>query len=658
MKIIRMELSNFKKVQHLVFEPNGEDRWILGKNGTGKTTIADAFYWVLTNKTSNDKRCEDDIKLKDKDGNAAVDHGLEHSVEIVLDLNGKQLTLSKVFQENWVKTRGSATEEHDGHKTSCFIDGVQKSLKDYTAFIEKKIAPVEILKMVSFTSYFCNMSWKKQRETLLNICGNISEEEIIESNEELKDLKTFLNGKTVNDFISIIKNDKKKINEQLDNIPSRIDEATKALPVIKDLSKEALQIELKNLTMEQDKLRDKIAGIKSGKEVSIKEAERSKIETAMEKIKQEFNRKNNKQNIDDENKIGKLNNQKQKIIFEIQQNKAKISAYEQSISDIENDLQHSRNEYKKVHSKMFDDANTLCPTCGQNLPIEKIAQIKEKFNMDKSSKLEIIRADGKALSAKKAAKAAEIEKLTKSINDSKAFIEELDSNIATIQERTTTNTTEFVSYLSDDEYKKLKTANTVLFHEIQDIREKNIEVQNDLRSKIDQLNLDITARQEKIALFAQYDKGQARIKELKNQQQYLATEFETLDYKLSIAELFIKEQVSKITDNINSYFKVARFKLFDQQVNGGVNPCCEAITQDGSTYSTTMSNGEKVKIGLDICITLAKHYKLDIPVFVDNAEGVTDLPQTDNQQIRLIVSTADAELKIVNPTDIAKQAAA
>ncbi|WP_196595416.1 AAA family ATPase [Pectinatus frisingensis] len=663
MKLIKLTINNFKKTKHLVFEPNGDDQWVFGKNGTGKTTLADAFYWVLTNKTSRDKKCDEDIKLKDKQGNPMIDGGIDHTVELVLQLDdGHKITFGKSYAEKWTKQAGSADKAFGGHTTKYFIDSVSRSQKDYNAFIEKKICSIDILKIISSTSYFCNMPWKKQRETLVSICGDVSDDDVINSTPGLKELPGYLEEKTVNDFISVLKDRKKKVNEQLDKIPARIDEATKGLPDIEGLSKESLQVELNDFINQQSKARDEIAALQNGNAVAEKKKKLAEISTAMEKIKQAYDLKNNKQSIEDERKIGELENKKQQLKYDINTKRQQIDDANKGITTIDNKLVKIRADYKSMHATTFDESQTICPTCGQKLPEDKITLAKENFNLGRSKTLETIRSEGKSLATKKDALAIQIKDFSENILAVQIVIEQLDKDIAIINERKTSgtdNSTEFTSYLKDEKYQELRSEFTGLHSEIDQLQDSNIAAISKQRSLIDQLDLDISDRQKKLLTFEQYDKGQKRIAELKKQQQDLGTEYELLDYKNNLADLFIKNKVDMLTDKINSHFGIARFKLFDQQVNGGIAECCEAITTDGSTYGTTMSDGEKAKIGLDICLTLAKYYKLNVPMFIDNAEGITDIPDTDNQQIRLIVSAIDEELRITEPiVKIKKQAVA
>ena len=101
MKLISLELTNFKNIKYFVLESGGEDKNIYGKNGVGKTTLADAYYWLLTDKSSLDKKLDSDIKLADPvTGNPMQDGGIEHSVQAVVELENKnRIFLKKVYKE-------------------------------------------------------------------------------------------------------------------------------------------------------------------------------------------------------------------------------------------------------------------------------------------------------------------------------------------------------------------------------------------------------------------------------------------------------------------------------------------------------------------------------------------------------------------------------
>lgn len=651
MRLIRLDLQNFKKIPSIFIKPDGKDLWIFGKNGTGKTTIADAFYWILANKTSNDKRCDDDIKLKDKNGNAVMDGGIEHRVDMMLKLDtGKQITLSKVLAEKWVKSNGTAQKEYTGNTTTHYIDGVKKSQKDYNAFIEQNIGDISKIKMSSLTSYFNSMPWKKQREVLTSMCGDVSESDVIDTSDELKELQSYLDGKSVNDFIVMLTESKKQIREQLEVLPARIDEATKSLPDVSGLAKDALEVELKNSIYEQNKARDDIAALQNGSVLSELKSKAAALTTAMEQIKQDYDLADSQKAIDDVKNVGELDNKKQKIMYEIEQNRSKIVDNNTKIKKIDVDLVKARADYKSIYADSFGD-KTTCPTCGQELPADMIAAAKQKFNLDKSSKLEQARTTGKQLAAKKIALDNLIKKLSDDIANANKQIKIIDTDINNIKAKSDNvkQADDDNSYLKDIKYQELSKQYTEISKKTISVQEDNLGAITNIRSVIAQLDLDIAERQKKLLLFEQRDNGNKRIDELKNQQKDLVTEYGKIDYKLNLTQIFIKKQIEMLDSKINSKFKLARFKLFDKQINGTIVPCCEAITKDGATYGTTMSTGEQLKIGLDICTILAKHFNLNVPIFIDNAEGVTDLPDTDAQQIRLVVSQIDDKLRVTEP---------
>lgn len=654
MRLISLELTNFKNIKHFVLEADGEDKNIYGKNGVGKTTLADAYYWLLTDKSSLDKKLDDDIKIADKlTGNPIKDGGVEHTVSGVLELdNGRQVTLSKIYKEKWTKQNGRADKEFSGHVTDYLIDGVNRSKKEYTQYITDNICSIDVLKMVSSTVFFNSMAWEKQREILLGICGDISDHDVIASDERLAQLPIILQGKSINDFIDTAHARKKKINSELDKIPVRIDETTKQLDELGELpSREVLDIELKDLHQQQDRARGQISSIQNGSEVkrisnkideinnkitAIKNADKLEKETQLMAIKREyFSKKSTLDTIKNNIRVSK---------DMIEENNKTKQENTDKLSDL-------RSEYTKIFKSVFDEKQAICPTCGQVLPQEKIDEAIKNFNTNRANSLKQINETGKKLSIK-----------NKEIDDQKEALEERIKSLESHQEDFTAqlqnltvciekleNSSEPSSnYIDSEEYKNLRSELTGLNKDLNDIQTGNISKISSLNSTVTQLDLDINSRMEKLALITQAEKFKKRIEELKAQHKRLGAEFETLEQQLNLVQLFITNKVHMLSGKINTKFSFARFKLFKRQNNGGIKECCEAITANGAPYNSAMSNGERVKISIDICATLAGHYGVNLPIFVDNAESVTGMQDIDAQKILLIVSHHD-ELTVKEP---------
>lgn len=654
MKLISLELTNFKNIKHFVLEADGEDKNIYGKNGVGKTTLADAYYWLLTDKSSLDKKLDSDIKPADPvTGNPMQDGGIEHSVQAVVELENKnRIFLKKVYKEKWTKQNGRAEKEFSGHVTSYFINGAPRSKRDFNEFICENIADIEALKMVSSTVFFNNMAWKKQREILLDVCGDISDSDVIASDERLAQFPVILQGKSVNDFIAIAQERKRKINSELDKIPVRIDETTKQLDELGELpTREILENELKDLRKQQDRARGQISSIQNGSEVkriqnkideinnkitAIKNADKLEKETQLMAIKREyFSKKSTLDTIKNNIKVSK---------GMIEENNETKQENTDKLSDL-------RSEYTRIFKSVFDEKQAICPTCGQVLPQEKIDDAIKKFNTNRANSLKRINETGKKLSIEN----SEIDNINTDLAERIAMLESRqEKSISELQSLKTRieameNSVDTSSgYVDSEEYKNLRRELTGLNKDLNDIQTGNISKISSLNSTVTQLDLDINSRMEKLALIAQAEKFKARIEELKQQHKKLGEEFETLEQQLNLAQLFITSKVHMLTDKINSKFTIARFKLFEQQINGGISECCEAITANGAPYNSAMSNGERVKISLDICATLARHYGKNLPIFVDNAESVTGMQDIEAQKVLLIVSHHD-ELTVREP---------
>lgn len=654
MKLISLELTNFKNIKHFVLEAGGEDKNIYGKNGVGKTTLADAYYWLLTDKSSLDKKLDSDIKLADPvTGNPMQDGGIEHSVQAVVELENKnRIFLKKVYKEKWTKQNGRAEKEFSGHLTSYFINGAPRSKRDFNEFICENIADIDVLKMVSSTIFFNNMAWKKQREILLDVCGDISDSDVIASDERLAQFPVILQGKSVNDFIAITQERKRKINSELDKIPVRIDETTKQLDELGELpSREVLDIELKDLRQQQDRVRGQITSIQNGSELK-------KVANRIEQINNKIAELKSRDKLENETKLMKINreiyskrNTLDNIASNIKNYKDVIAKNEATKQENADKLSRLRKEYTVIFKSVFDEKQAVCPTCGQVLPQEKIDEAIKKFNTNRANSLKEINQSGKKLAIENKEIDNQNTELAKRIDvykqeqEKSIFeIKQLEAQVEVLKNQSDTSS----GYVDSEEYKNLRSELTGLNKDLNDIQSGNISKISSLNSTVTQLDLDINSRMEKLALIAQADKFKSRIEELKAQHKKLGTEFETLEQHLNLAQLFITSKVHMLTDKINSKFTIARFKLFEQQINGGISECCEAITANGAPYNSAMSNGERVKISLDICATLARHYGVNLPIFVDNAESVTGMQEIEAQKILLIVSHHD-ELTVKEP---------
>ena len=139
--------------------------------------------------------------------------------------------------------------------------------------------------------------------------------------------------------------------------------------------------------------------------------------------------------------------------------------------------------------------------------------------------------------------------------------------------------------------------------------------------------------------------AQQRIEDLREEARNAATALEAIEKMLYLAESFTRHKARFVEDSINSLFSMARFRLFREQANGGLEERCDVVF-NGVPY-IGLNNGAKINVGIDIINTLSRHYGVTVPLFVDNAESVTHLQMCGAQVIRLVVSENDKELRMV-----------
>ena len=648
MKISRLTLRNFKGIKEFVLNAMNGDANVYGDNATGKTTLFDAFIWLMFDKDSQNKK---DFQIKTLDATGKPIHYLNHEVEGIFEIDGRGVTLRKVYSEKWTKKRGSATEEFSGHTTDYYIDGVPVKKNEYTDQVSK-IAEENIFKLLTSPSYFNEqLHWQDRRKSLLEVCGDISDEDVIEANEKLRKLPEILKGRKLEDHRKVIAARRSEINKELEKIPVRIDEAQRSLPDVSGVEDlEKLSEEMKRLrTAVQDK-QSEIVRVQNGGKIAEKQKLIRELEGELIQL-----RNQQRGQVDQEvNEKRYAHNKSTEVSFKlrvaIRDLKLEIEANQNKITRIQSELPKLREEWKSIDEKQFEfhqDCN--CPTCGQALPETKLEDAREKaladFNFNKAEKLNKITATGKSKSDELKKYQAENDEIDNRMKDLEKVLTEEEQTAASIQELINKLIKQAEELLNSPaitaKQKEIETVKT----EIETLRSDSLGSIETIRNEISELEVYIEEFEAKKANVEQYERGQNRIEELKQQEKLLAKEFGKLEEELFLTEEFVRAKVAMLEEKINSRFKYARFKLFDEQINGGVVECCEAIYQ-GVPYSSGLNNAARINIGLDIINTLSEYYGLSAPIFIDNRESVTKLIETKGQAISLIVSEKDKNLRV------------
>jgi hypothetical protein len=517
---------------------------------------------------------------------------------------------------------------------------------EYKARISEVFGDENRFRLLTNSAAFALMPWQKQRSLLLEVCGDIPDAEIIASDETLSPLRTALAKYTVSkapldDLKKVTMGRRVEINKQIDQIPVRIDEARRGLPDVTGLDKAALTAEITALEAELNGAKLRLAGVDTGGKIAPLTKELNAVNGEISRIENAHRLKYAGIISALEQKIRTLVDADEADLRKEKSIKAEIEEKKARIASIDKSLELLRDKWSGIDGEEFQDSTTdTCPACGQGLPVDLVEAARDKaksaFNVSKADRLEETQNNGKRLGTEKdriEKEVAQLEAMTFTTTDNTAEIARLTA------ERDAAKNTEIV--VPQD----LLDRKAALEKAIQDAKGLVVEDRAAVAQEIGTIEPKMVDAKEKHGRFANRAAGEKRIQDLKAEEKKLAGEFEELEHLLFLIESFIKNKVSLLTGRINDKFKVVRFRLFEQLVNGGIEECC-VFTVNGVPYDGGLNAAARTQGGLDIIRTLQEHYGIAPPVFIDNRESCTEIPEMDGQVINLIVSPEDKTLRV------------
>lgn len=631
MKLTQLNLQNFKGIEFGDFRFTN-NTIIRGDNATGKTTVFDALCWLLFGKDSLDRA---DFQIKTLKNGEPV-HNVNHMVQAAFDNeDGTGFTLKRIYREKYSNPRGGEVKL-TGHTTDYFINDVPSKEKEYKAFINNMINE-DVFKLITNPLFFNEQyTWQNRRKLLLEMCGDVDDASVINSKDELKRLTELLNGRSVDEQRKIIASKKTAINKELDMIPVRIDEAVNCKPTPLEaeqkLKDDIATIETAIKQLEEDK--SVIVNGLDGAErtAKIREVKRKLADRKSQLMNEHTD---NERRLEHEYKLSLVQLQ----MAESERDRYKDREYEldSQIKQEEARIEKLQAEFDTFNKQQFDDEN--CPTCGQPYPAEKRAELEAIFNTQKATNLEEWQ---KLIDSAKALRQNYIEQ--KEIMQVKADgmssqIEELSNNKDTKQKAM--NEVGEVDLDNDVQVNDLKAELFML-----ELDEDN--TSDDQLKRIDSELSELADKRSTLQTeLTKYDVIRditKRINELEQEQQRLINEKNVVDETAFLLDEFVKAKVEMLEDTINKHFTITTFKMANVLVNGSVEDCCETMV-DGVPYRS-LNNAARINAGIDIINALTKFYKVNAPVFIDNAEAVTKFIDCKSQTIKLIVDETCKELRV------------
>lgn len=646
--IKEIHFVNFKGFRNMTIEFNEEITTICGRNGSGKTSIFDGFTWLLFGKDSQDRKAFN-IKTLDENGNAIPK--LPHEVSATIVVDGETIELCRRFNEKWVKRRGQIEEEFTGHEEERLYNNVPMSLKEWNEKISN-ICSEQVFKFITNPKYFVSQKPDVQRAMLFRMAGELSDAEIAEGNNDFTALLASLIGKTMEEYKKEIQAKKRRIKAEIEAIPERIDERKRDIASLSEYDYPSIE-----------------------KSIEEKQERVSKIEAEMLDLSKQ-NEAVTKQRSEAIKELGKLKEKRLRLEYEIKEKvtadyraaiskkneiQSKISELERNIRSLtsrKDSLKHTIEECSAYREKLiaewksinastitFNENDFVCPTCKRPLDIDDIEkkqqEMTENFNINKSARLTENNRKG--------------QENKKKMQDAEEAISSIDGELQKASEeiKTLKSSEDYTINLiepdarpaidSNDEYKELSETIASKEKALEDSNDTNSIDFSAQKKELSALKLEIDDLKATLSFRETIIRNTQRIGELEKQYKEGAQELADLERIEFTMAAFNKARIEAIDKRINGMFSLVKFKMYEQQINGGEIETCEAVV-NGVPYSG-QNNAMQINMGIDIINAICKFEGITAPIFIDNAESVNEFISSQSQVIKLVVTT-DNELSI------------
>lgn len=681
-RIKRLTLTNFKGLRNVAIDFNGDVTTISGKNGTGKTTVIDGFNWLLFGKDS-EGNSDTKFGIKTNDQNGAFIPHLEHEVSGTFEVTDTSTgeTEEKIFRrvlvEEWKEDvdaeTGETREYLKGHHTNYYYNEMPLKTKTEYDRIVAEVMPEQVFRVITSPSYFLTQHWQSQREMLLQMAGEITDEQIIATDPKFGKLVELLQGKTMEGYQAKIKEDRAKIEADLQRIPTRIDEVTRNTPQALDFT--ALEAQLNELQGKYDELDAAMTSAAEANRQAYQQKQGIQQNINSRKIKQqnllfaaqqEANEEAQKANAayDEAVKtLGWIENAERNLKEHYESDKAEyLKRIEKAKKDAEDYTQQQdevRKEWFDVNATEFNesDEGLICPLfkhgCADSTALEGYqqnrAKARENFYNEKEDKLNKITERGKFLGSHIEV-AKDIEKHEQQL-------------LAELEERFAADMKEEEAKRKEAEYKRdqnpKQTARIVKGEDLpewvqlqKEIDDFTAQLQED-GGQDDQTKAAQDIRQQREAVHQQMDavkadlqkkeqiaRAQQRIDELNEQRKALQREKAQLQGKEDLLASFERAKMDEVERRVNALFQFVQFKMYRQQIEDEKQVADCICYIDGVRYADK-NNAGKINAGLDVINALCRFYKVNAPIFIDNAESVNEFIPVTSQLITLVVTNGD-----------------
>ena len=637
-KIKRLSLENFKCHRNLTLTFNGGNASVYGDNASGKTSIYDALTWLLFGKDSAGNG-EKNIEIKPLDANGEVkDHLAVTAVEAVLDVNGEEVTLRRTYKEVWTTKRGSSQASYDGNTSEYYVSGVPCKRN---AFQEKvnELVDEDTFRLLTSVSHFANgISWQERRAVLFKVAGIMDDGQIMVTNEAFIPLIESMGKLSLEDYKRKLLAEKKKFVGAKTEIPARISECQKTIEDIQGLDFAGAKAEVESLNAKKDGIAAQIVAIEHDsaadqKRIEIREAKLELVALENENIAYRSSQVTG--GVD----VHSMGIRCTSLTLQLDKKRKSLSTANSLISDQDKRIADARAAWFSVNGETFTGGT--CVSCGQQLPADKLQKAMDAFEANKKSRLRDIEDSANYHKQQRAFAEERLQQLQEEIQQMEAEIMELRAQIHAA-EAARVEPKDMADYA--DRQKAIQVRIDKLNDDLYEMIQAESGVNDRLRMEMAEVTAQISSHMAIISKESLLDYSRQRVEQLREDAKAAAECLEAIEKMLYLIDEYSRYKTRFVEDSINGLFRIARFRLFREQANGGVEDRCDVV-HEGVPY-ISVNNGMKINLGIDIINTLSVAYGVRVPLFVDNAESVTKLEGSSSQIIRLVVSENDKELRV------------
>lgn len=651
----KLGLLNFKGIKDAVI-PFHNETYILGANATGKSTVLDAFTWLLFGKDASDRK---DFGIKTLEKGRPIEK-LDHEVTGEFLIDGDPLIIKRVLREKWTKKRGWATAEFDGNETLYFWNEVPMSQSQWNDKIKENFGIEGRFRLLSNPRYFASLPWKDKREIISAMIPQSNDADIINSldSDQEKILNTILSSKkSIEETKREIAAGKKKLSDELSQIPTRIDELKRNTPQSEDWDQLQKQIHEHTLSISE------IDKTLTGHSQTFQEKNKSNQELEDQILTAEKAKSKLKSDV-----YLQIESDHSELFKKCSDSRRKTDSLKDTITAIESEARTLPGEIEKLNADLakerenwtsinaeeiiFDAEKFCCPTCKRDFDESTIAvkkqELTDNYQQDKFKRLTASQTKGRALSE-------QLQLLSDKSNGQRDRLIQLQSEYDEAASQWHADTAAYNAFNKTAELEARLGSNPdyLIQSEKIDVLTQQLSSEpvidhSDLLEQKNNLFAQIKDLQSRLNIKWQIESSEKRTTELQEQERAFANQLSDLEAREFAISTYLKVKIDRIEFSINQLFKNVQFKMFNRLINGSEEETCEILI-NGVPYSDA-NNAGQINAGLDIINTLSRFYQMGAPCFIDNAESVNQFISFHSQIIYLKVSN-DKQLKYEYRTD-------